>query len=88
MPKSRKEKDRTPPKSVWLAFENGFVAESGNLDKDANGNSLFLEESEPHKFVNSDEMIKWAKKQIELDTIYGLNLQDTMEELIEYLNKL
>jgi len=83
-----KKKDHTPKDSVWLAFEDGFVAQASNIEKDANGNSLFLEGSEPHKFVNSDEMIKWAKKQIELDTIYGLNLQDTIEELIEFINKL
>lgn len=53
-----KKKDHTPKDSVWLAFEDGFVAQASNIEKDANGNSLFLEGSEPHKFVNSDEMIK------------------------------
>lgn len=53
------------PNKVYLAFEDGFVAQSANVKEDASGHSIFLEGLEPKEFVNKDELLDWAKKELE-----------------------
>ena len=81
-------KDYTPKESVWLAFEDGFVSQASNVEKDADGNSVFISEYQPAKFINSDVIKEWAKKQMDIDVKFGSNVYDTMEDLIEFINKL
>lgn len=83
-----KKKDHTAKDSVWLAFEDGFVAQASSIEKDADGNSMFISGYQPKKFINSDVLKEWAKKQMDLDAEFGSNVYDTMEDLIEFINKL
>jgi len=78
----------TPKDSVWLAFEDGFVAQASNIEKDANGNSMFASGYQPKKFINSDVLKEWAKKQMDLDAEFGSNVYDTMEDLIKLIDNL
>ena len=78
----------TPKDSVWLAFEDGFVAQASNIEKDADGNSIFASGYQPKKFINSDVIKEWAKKQMDLDAEFGSNVYDTMEDLIKLIDNL
>ncbi len=78
----------TPKDSVWLAFEDGFVAQASNVEKDADGNSIFASGYQPKKFINSDVIKEWAKKQMDLDAEFGSNVYDTMEDLIKLIDNL
>ena len=42
------------PKEIYLAFDNGFVVQSANTDKDGNGNPIFINGLNPHKYIRSD----------------------------------
>lgn len=78
----------TPKDSVWLAFEDGFVAQAASTEKDADGNSMFASGYQPKKFINSDVIKEWAKKQMDLDAEFGSNVYDTMEDLIKLIDNL
>lgn len=57
-----KKKDKRPEKAVWLAFEDGFIAQSANTEKFADGSNVFPEGDQPRKFINSDVIEKWAEE--------------------------
>lgn len=50
------------PDKIFLAFEHGFVAQASNIEKDANGNSIFLSEYNPVEYIRKDALLEWVKE--------------------------
>ena len=51
------------PDKIYLAFKNGFIAQSSNVKEDANGNSIFLKEHKPVEYIRKGAILKWIKEQ-------------------------
>jgi methyltransferase-like protein len=66
------------PKEIYLAFEDGFIAQSSNVDKDANGKSVFLSGLKPYKYIRADIA----------EHFYNLALEDVRKECQKRVNKL
>ena len=86
-----------PPDKIYIAFENGFVAQTANTDKDAAGNSIFLDGLKPYEYIRKDALLEWAKEEL---AIAKANIKirpyeeayqghkEKLEELIEHIESL
>ena len=74
------------PDKIYLAFKDGFVAQSANTDKDGDGNSIFLPEYEPHEYIHKDTLMEFLYRRI---TIWeDKYVRRAMEEVIDKINSL
>jgi hypothetical protein len=86
--------DSKAPNKIYLAFVNGFVAQSSNEKVDASGSSVFLEGLEPKEYLNKDMFLEWARKEKEDayfrfddgDICFGYDL--ALDEIIKKLESL
>ena len=76
---------KTPDK-IYIAFENGFVAQTANTDKDAEGNSVFVDGLEPVEYIRKDALLEWANGMSKAVATLGEEL--AYNELIEHIKSL
>lgn len=50
------------PDKVYLAFEDGFVAQASTTKEDANGNNIFLSEYIPIEYIRKDALLEKLEK--------------------------
>ena len=80
-----------PPDKIYIAFENGFVAQTANTDKDAAGNSIFLDGLKPYEYIRKDALLEWAKDAIQHlsdGSLTGYYESLANQDLIDKLNSL
>ena len=75
---------KTPDK-IYIAFENGFVAQTANTDKDAEGNSVFVDGLEPVEYIRKDALLEWANA---LDKWQTAPIQFVAQRIIDKINSL
>ena len=84
---------KTPDK-IYVAFKDGFVAQTANTDKDAEGNSVFVDGLEPVEFVRKDALLRWLREKVKLtwrrpeDIDEVADKVSAYQEMIDKLNQL
>lgn len=53
------------PDKIYLAFEDGFVAQSSTIKEDANGNNIFLSKYIPIEYIRKETLLEWIKSEME-----------------------
>ena len=77
------------PDKIYLAFEDGFVAQSSTIKKDANGNNIFLSEYIPIEYIRKDALLEWAKGEIMPgNSAEGKGWNMALQTLIDKINSL